>query len=163
METLGDLTRYLSTLPNPPEKYKVAVGSLIFTPEDELILLERGTKARDAVGKLEGVGGGIDDGETNLHDVLKREIREEIGIEVTIDDVLTVKILPGTKYPFWVVVDYLCRLQSGEPTIREPGKIKAIHLLSVPEIKDSQLSKYQLVAMSVYRQKFGTKPYYKNE
>lgn len=140
MKTLSELTTYLSTLPNPPSQYKVAVGSLVFTAEDKVILLERGNKARDAVGKLEGVGGGVDDGETNLHAVLKREIREEVGIEVSIDDVLTVKILPGTKYPFWVVVDYLCRLKSGKPVIKEPEKIKAIHLLSVPDIKDNRLS-----------------------
>ena len=153
MKTVGGLTQYISSLPNPPIEYKIAVGSLIFTQDNRVILIERGNKARDAVGKLEGVGGQVDESEKNLHDVLRREIKEEIDIDVYIDDVLTVKIMPGTKHPYWVVVDYLCRLKSGTPKIMEPEKIRAIHVLSLDEIQEESLSEYQRIAMSAYRKR----------
>jgi ADP-ribose pyrophosphatase YjhB (NUDIX family) len=160
MYTVHDLTKYISSLRNPPSKYKVAVGSLIFTKDNKVILIERGNEARDAVGKLEGVGGKVDDTDDDLHEVLRREIKEEIDIDVDIDDVLTIKIMPGTKYPFWVVVDYLCRLKSGTPKIIEPKKIKSIHTLSLDEIQEDSLSEYEQVAMTAYRKKYGNSVYY---
>ena len=160
MKTVGELTKYISSLPNPPIKYKIAVGSLIFTKDNKVILIERGSEARDAVGKLEGVGGKVDASENNLHEVLRREIKEEIDIAVDIDDVLTIKIMPGTNDPNWVVVDYLCRLKSGTPKIMEPKKIKAIHTLPLNEIREDSLSEYQQVTMTAYRKKYGNTVYY---
>ncbi|NTU46497.1 NUDIX hydrolase [Candidatus Roizmanbacteria bacterium] len=161
MKTVAELMDYVSKLKDAPKEYKLAVGSLIFTSDDKVILLERGERARDAVGKLEGVGGGVRKTEYDLHEALQREIREEIGVEVEISDVLTIKIMPGEKDPFWVVVDYLCRLHSGIPTIKEPKKINKIHILPLSEIEEDQLSVYQQAAIKVYREKFGNVPYYK--
>jgi 8-oxo-dGTP pyrophosphatase MutT (NUDIX family) len=74
------------------------VGSLIFDKDNKVILLERGAKSRDSAGKLEGIGGGVDEGETDLHNVLKREIQEEVGnIQVSIDQTLTVRNLEFLK------------------------------------------------------------------
>ncbi len=161
MRTIEELTSYLSALPNPPSTYKVAVGSMIFTPGDKVLLLERGVKARDAVGKLEGVGGSVHEGESDLYLALQREIKEEIGdVQVEIAGTLGVKILPGDQYPFWVVVDYLCRLISGNPKIMEPGKTVKIHELALKDIRDDQLSLYQKVALETYRKKFGDTPFY---
>lgn len=160
MQTIVELTKYISSLPNPPKEYKIAVGSLIFTKDNEVILIERGKEARDAVGKLEGVGGKVDESENSLHEVLRREIKEEIDIDVDIDDVLTIKIMPGTNDPNWIVVDYLCRLKSGTPKIMESKKIKAIHVLSLDEIREDSLSGYQQVAMTAYRKKYGNTIYY---
>ena len=160
MKTVGELNKYISSLSNPPIKYKIAVGALIFTKDNKVILIERGSEARDAVGKLEGVGGKVDESENNLHDVLRREIKEEIDIDVDIDDVLTIKIMPGTHDPNWVVVDYLCRLRSGTPKIQEPQKIKAIYVLSLDKIREDSLSGYQQVAMTAYRKKYGNTIYY---
>lgn len=160
MKTVDELTKYIASLPNPPIKYKIAVGSLIFTKDNKVILIERGSEARDAMGKLEGVGGEVDGTEYDLHEVLRREIKEEIDIEVDIDDVLNIKIMPGTQYPFWVVVDYLCRLRSGTPKIMEPEKVKEIHILSLDQIREDSLSEYQRVAMTAYREKYGNTVYY---
>jgi ADP-ribose pyrophosphatase YjhB (NUDIX family) len=160
MKTVGELTKYISSLPNPPINYEIAVGSLIFTKDNKVILIERGNEARDAVGKLEGVGGKVDESENNLHDVLRREIKEEIDIDVDIDDVLTIKIMPGTHESLWVVVDYLCRLKSGTPTIMEPEKIKEIHILPLDKIQEDSLSEYQRVAMIAYKKKYGNTVYY---
>jgi 8-oxo-dGTP diphosphatase len=158
MRTIQELKQYVATLPNIPDGYKIAVGSLIFDGQDRVILLERGLNSRDSVGKLEGVGGGVDPDEEDLHQVLQREIAEEIGsVTVEIKDLLTVMTLPGEKEKFWVVPVYLCRLVSGEPAVMEPGKIARIHLLALCDIPYDSLSTYQKVTMDAYYKKLGTK------
>lgn len=162
MKTIDELKEYLSTLKNVPEHYKVAVGSLIFTSDDKVLLIERGAKARDEQGKLEGVGGSLGEGE-RLDEALLREIKEEIGsdVEIEISDNFFVKILPGDKGGFWVVVDFLCKLVSGTPRIMEKDKIEALHFLSLEDINYDDLSVFQKVTMDEYRKRYGNSPYYK--
>jgi ADP-ribose pyrophosphatase YjhB (NUDIX family) len=161
IRTLDQLKAYVAELPNIPENYKVAVGSLIFDKENKVILLERGAKSRDSEGKFEGVGGGVDEGETDLYKALQREIQEEVGdIRIAIDQTLTVMTLPGEKEKFWVVPIYLGRLLEGEPTNMEPEKIAQIHHFDLAEIPYDKLSNYQKVTMDAYLQKYGSKPYY---
>lgn len=160
MKSVEELNEYIQGK-NGPKNYKIAVGSLIFTPNDKVILIERGADANDAVGKLEGVGGGLGDNEIDLQQALLREIKEEIGkVDVKIKNLLTVMILPGENYPWWVVPVYLSRLVSGTPQIMEPKKITKIHFLGLDEINQDQLSLYQQETMKAYRNKYGSKPFY---
>ncbi len=156
IELVSELKDYVATLKNVPEDYKLAVGSLIFDDDDRVILIERGEQSRASAGKWEGVGGGLEAGETNLIDALQREIREEIGdVEVEVLDCLTVLTLPGSKEGFWVVPVYLCRLRSGIPKVMEPNKIGSIQYVKLENIDPSKLSSYQQVTMNAYQQKFG--------
>ena len=163
MKTLDDLKKYLGSLPNSPREYVVAVGGLIFTKDDKLILLERGSEARDSEGLLEGVGGAVDD-QINLHGALRREVEEELGndLKIAIDDLLTVVVLPSTKNPkeMWVVVHYLCRVISGEPVVMEPHKCNAVLEYRIEDIPKERLSIYQRQTMKAYRDTYGNKPYY---
>jgi ADP-ribose pyrophosphatase YjhB (NUDIX family) len=162
MRTLEELHQYLATLSDLPKGYKVAVGSLLFTLDDKVVLVERGEKARDSAGKLEGIGGGVDKGEHDLHKALLREIQEEIGnVKVKIDKVLTVKRILSEHQQWWVVVDYLCRLESGTPKNMEPEKCVAIHYFNLKDIPQDKLSDFQKVTIEKYKQIYGEKPYYK--
>lgn len=58
----------------------VGVGAAIFNSEDKLFLTLRGKKAKNERGKWEIPGGNVEFGET-LEDAIKREMREEHGIE----------------------------------------------------------------------------------
>jgi 8-oxo-dGTP pyrophosphatase MutT (NUDIX family) len=161
--TRQELQDSLNQEVNLPKEYKIAVGSLIFTPKDEILLLERGPVARDSVGKLEGVGGELKASDQDLKQALLREVKEEIGdVEITIDQCLGYHLLPGQKYPYWVIVDFLCRLTSGSPRIMEPEKCNQIHLLSLDVIKHNpnRLSHFQQATMEKYFSKFGSQPYY---
>jgi 8-oxo-dGTP diphosphatase len=55
-------------------------------------------------------GGKIDLGEPML-DALKREVREEVGIEVDVDDLIDVfeHVTPGEDKYHFVIIYYLCR------------------------------------------------------
>ncbi len=158
--TLAELQEFVSGISDIPKNARLAVGSLIFD-NDRVILIERGATARDAQGELEGVGGGIDQGETDLVQALRREISEEIGVNVAVDALLTVMTLPGSEPgKFWVVPIYLCRLEKGEPKIMEPEKIAKIHVLRISEIPMDRLSRFQKVTIRAYKEKFGNRPYH---
>lgn len=160
MRTLAELKAYLKKRSDIPPRYGIAVAAFIFTDDDKLILTERGEKARDEQGKLEGIGGGLKKGEGNLYRALKREIREELGdIDVRIDQFLGI-VSPQSKKR-WVVANYLCKLISGKPRVMEKDKMKSILYMPLVEINDVTLSSFQKIAMNIYREKFGILPYYK--
>lgn len=164
MKTLDNLKEYLQGIPNLPSSYRIAVAGLIFTSDDKVLLAQRGPKARDKQGKFEGVGGGVLPSDRTLHAALRREIREELGkVKVKIEDLLTVKILPGEDGMHWVVVDYICKLVSGTPAIMEPNKCSSINYFSLQEIDKKSLSYFQQVAMKAYKKRFGNKPFYKKK
>lgn len=162
ISTVKELKKYLETVENIPKDFKIAVGCLIFTPENKVILLKRGQKARDSWGKLEGVGGEIETDENDLIVAIQREIKEEIGeVEVEIEKILMIKMMPGDNNSFWVVVDYLGKLKQGIPKIMEPEKIEKICYLNLDEIKEETLSEYQKVTMKKYKELHGNYLYKK--
>ncbi|MES2224090.1 MAG: NUDIX hydrolase [Patescibacteria group bacterium] len=164
MQFIDELRSYVSSQENAPINYGVAVAALIFNENGELLLQERGQKVRSEPGTLEGVGGAVDEGETDLYETLQREIKEEVGdIEVSIDTLFTVIIRPSTKDPnfWWVLPIYLCRLISGIPTIQEPDKCSRLFFTKLENIPEDKLSTYQQEIMQRYKEKYGTEPFYK--
>ena len=73
----------------------VGVGAVIVDADGRLFLARRGPKAKNERGLWEFPGGGVEFGET-LADALRREIREEYGIEISVVCLLDVAdhILP---------------------------------------------------------------------
>lgn len=57
-----------------PEKFYVAVESNIFDENKNWVLMRRGPGCKDGRLKLEGVGGGIEETDSNFIQGLKREI-----------------------------------------------------------------------------------------
>jgi mutator protein MutT len=104
----------------------VGVGAVIVNREGQLFLAQRGPQAKNERGLWEFPGGSVEFGE-RLTDALKREIREEYGVEIEVRDLLNVAdhILPD-EGQHWVSPSYVCAIASGEPQIKEPGKCTAI-------------------------------------
>ena len=104
----------------------VGVGALIVDDQGRLFLARRGPKANNEHGLWEFPGGAVERGE-RLADALRREIREEYGIEIAVGDLLDVvdHILPE-EGQHWVSPAYLCRIVSGTPAILEPDKCAEI-------------------------------------
>lgn len=104
----------------------VGVGALIVNDRGQVFMARRGPLAKNERGLWEFPGGSVEFGE-RLADALKREIREEYGVEITVGHLLDVvdHILP-TEGQHWVSPTYLCCIESGEPRILEPGKCTEI-------------------------------------
>jgi len=104
----------------------VGVGAIIVDERGRLFLARRGPSAKNERGRWEFPGGSVKLGE-RLADALKREIREEYGVEIEVGELLDVvdHILPD-EGQHWVSPTFICRIASGEAVIREPEKCSAI-------------------------------------
>ena len=129
----------------------VGVGAAIFNSEGKLFLKLRGKKAKNERGTWEIPGGSVEFGET-LEDALKREIKEEYGIDISVIELLDVcsHIIPD-EHQHWVSPTYICKITRGKPKIIEPKKCDAIGWFTQKEIVKLPLSiitKYDLVQLA---------------
>ncbi len=105
----------------------VGVGAVIVNENGELFLARRGPLAKNERGLWEFPGGSVEFGE-RLADALRREIREEYGMEIEVGPLLDVvdHILPD-EGQHWVSPSYICKPAPGsQPRILEPGKCTEI-------------------------------------
>ncbi|SBT45083.1 NUDIX domain-containing protein [Micromonospora auratinigra] len=104
----------------------VGVGAIVLDDRGSLLLARRGPAARNEVGTWEFPGGMVDFGE-RLADAVRREFREEYGIEVAVTGLLGVfdHLLPA-EHQHWISVTYLARHVSGVPRPLEPAKCTAV-------------------------------------
>lgn len=128
----------------------IGVGALIFNEDGKMLLALRGKKAKNEVGKWEIPGGAVEFGET-IEQALKREIKEELDIEIELGEMLQLcdHIIPEDKQ-HWVSPTYICKVVSGVPKNLEPGKCDQIGWFSVEEAEKMPLSivtQHDLVAL----------------
>lgn len=114
----------------------VGVGAIIRDDQGRVFLAKRGPQAKNERGLWEFPGGAVEFGET-LRDALAREIYEEYGIIIRVEDLLTVTdhILPDERQ-HWVSPSFICRILEGTPTIREPEKCSAIGWFALDAMPD---------------------------
>lgn len=135
----------------------VSVGALIFNDQGEVFLNKRSQKARNEKGSWEAPGGGVDFGETR-EEAIKREVKEEFGIDIEIIKTLETadEILPKDKQ-HWVATAYICRIKTGqEPKIMEPEKSEAIGWFSLDDLPKpiSYITQHNIKS---YRKKYGSR------
>ncbi len=128
----------------------VGVGAIIRDDQGRLFLARRASGARNEKGCWEFPGGAVEFGE-RLEDALKRELLEEFGIAIQVVRLLDVvdHILPD-EGQHWVSPTFLCRISSGTPVIREPGKCDAIAWFLPDEIPE-RLSRATRTSLEHYR------------
>jgi 8-oxo-dGTP diphosphatase len=118
----------------------VGVGALIFNKEGKILLALRSQHAKNERGTWEIPGGAIAFGET-LHEGLKREMREELGIEIEVGEMVQLcdHIISDEKQ-HWVSPTYKCVITKGTPTILEPEKCDDIGWFTLDEAEKLPLS-----------------------
>jgi len=118
----------------------VGVGAIIFNDDNKIFLALRGKEARNESGKWEFPGGGVEFGDT-LEETLVREIQEEYGFEIAVQELLDVvnHIIPDEKQ-HWVSPTFLCAYKNGTPIIREPHKCDGIGWFGIEDIQEVHLT-----------------------
>jgi 8-oxo-dGTP diphosphatase len=111
----------------------VGVGALIFNDEGKFLMGLRGPLAKNERGTWEIPGGAVHFGET-LEEALKREIKEEIDVEIEIIEMLHVAdhIIPQEKQ-HWISPTFICKITAGTPKVMEPGKCDKLEWFSLEE------------------------------
>ena len=135
----------------------VGVGAVILNEDGRLFLALRGPAAKNERGLWEFPGGSVEFGE-RLAAALRREMTEEYGVEIEVGDLLDVvdHLLPA-EGQHWVSPTFICRLISGEPTIREPGKCAAIGWFALDELP-ANLTLVTQANLAHYRQRLQQRP-----
>ncbi len=134
----------------------VGVGALILDEQGRLFLSRRGPKAKNERGLWEFPGGSMEFGET-LAEALKREMREEYGIQIVVGELLDVvdHILPE-EGQHWVSPTFICTVASGVPTILEPEKCSEIGWF-LPDQAPENLTQVTRSNLDHYREKLQSK------
>jgi mutator protein MutT len=126
----------------------IGVGAIILNQNGQMFLAQRGPLAKNERGCWEFPGGSVEFGET-LSAALKREMKEEFGIDIEIGDLLDIAdhILPD-EGQHWVSPTFLCSIHSGEPQIQEAGKCSAIGWFNIDEMPQplSKISSHNLTS-----------------
>ena len=99
-----------------PSRPMVGVAGAVLRG-DQVLIVQRGRQP--AYGLWSLPGGLVKLGEP-LHDAVRREIREETGLETEIVDIVAVldRVIPdhnGQVEYHYVLIDFLCRCETGEP------------------------------------------------
>lgn len=99
-----------------PDRPMVGVGAIIFWKES-VLLVRRGRQP--AYGKWSLPGGLVELGES-LKEAVMREVREEVGLDVTVKDLAAaldrVILDEAGKIEYhYVLLDFICEYKGGEP------------------------------------------------
>lgn len=115
----------------------VAVGAIIFNDKGAVFLSKRSKNTKNERGCWEFPGGSIEFGELMV-EAVKREIREEYGIDIDILQQLPAHdhIIPADKQ-HWVATTFRAKVKDDqEPRILEPDKCDEIGWFSFDNLPE---------------------------
>lgn len=132
----------------------VSVGAMIFNDEGELFLAKRSKEATNERGCWENPGGSVHFGET-LKAAVKREIKEEYGIEIDIIEQFPAQDhIIDQENQHWVATTFLAKIKKGQiPKILEPHKCDQIGWFPLDKLL-KPLSIITKLDLKTYREKF---------
>lgn len=109
----------------------VGVAGIILNEKNQVLLQLRGKKAKNERDLWKLPGGQIEYGET-AKEALRREIKEELGVEINIlKQVFCLDDILKKEKQHWLVPFYLCKIVKGKPKILEPEKAEKIAWFSL--------------------------------
>ncbi len=113
-------------------KYRIlAVDGVVFL-NDKIILLKRNHPPFEGYWVLPG--GIVEQGET-VKEAVKREVHEEIGIKVEVNEFIDLYDDPDRDERGNISASYICKRKEGKPTAREEAyEVDCFSLDSLPEL-----------------------------
>ncbi len=112
----------------------VGCGAFILNEKNELLLQLRNKAPEKEYWSIPG--GRVELFET-FEEAVKREVKEETGVEVRVIDLLGIcdHIIQNEK-SHWVSPSFLCKIVKGEPQIMEPTKHLDMKWFSLDDLPD---------------------------
>lgn len=112
----------------------VGCGAFIINEKGEVLLQQRNKEPEKGFWSIPG--GKLEWMET-FEDAVKREVKEECDVEITVEKLLGIcDHIVKQENQHWVSPSFLCRIKKGKPKIMEPSKhldMKWFDLNSLPE------------------------------
>lgn len=114
----------------------VGCGALIINDKNETLLIKRGNKSKNEVGFWGKPGGAVEFGE-KVEDAVKREIKEELNIDIELTKFLgfTDHIIKSENQ-HWVTFNYAAKIIKGMPQNMEPKKTEKIGWFSFDNLPE---------------------------
>ena len=135
----------------------VGVAAVIVDDKDRVLMQKRGKKASNEVGKWKFPGGKMEYGE-RAEETLKREIREELGVEVEIIKFLfNLEDHIPEEGEYWFVPVYLCRIKKGNVKNLEPEKHEEIRWFEIDRLPRNVAHGTDEIVKHLKKQIFHTK------
>ncbi|HBG81675.1 TPA: DNA mismatch repair protein MutT [candidate division CPR2 bacterium] len=132
----------------------VGCGPLIVNDKNETLLLKRGASSKNEVGFWQKPGGEVEFNE-RVEDAIKREAKEELGIEIEILDFLGYSDhIIKNEGQHWIGFNYLAEIVNGKPTNMEPHKIDEIGWFNINDLPEN-VNQTTLEAIEVYKKMKG--------
>lgn len=127
---------------------------MIFNDENKVLIAKRGKDSKNEVGKWEFPGGTVELGE-ECKDAVKREIKEELDIEIEVMELVEmVDHIISNENQHWVSALYKAKHISGEEKIMEPRKMEAFKWVYIDEIVEDILSIASRKGLEKYKEKY---------
>jgi mutator protein MutT len=125
----------------------VGCGAIIINDMDEVLLIKRSQGLVMEPGTWSRPGGRVEFGE-KVEEAVRREIKEEIGIDVEVVRFLEItQTIEDGKH--WISLGFLARHVSGTPRNMEPGKHDEMRWFPLSKLPEN-LNSYTRNAINVY-------------
>ncbi|KKP98184.1 MAG: MutT/NUDIX family protein [Candidatus Moranbacteria bacterium GW2011_GWE1_36_7] len=104
----------------------VGCGALIFNDKKEVLLMKRSKNSKNQALWWSQPGGAVDFNEKAIV-ATKREIKEELGIDIDIwAEVPHIDHVLKKEQQHWMAIPFLAKIKKGVPKIMEPNKCDEI-------------------------------------
>jgi len=114
----------------------VGCGAFILNEKNQILLSKRSKKSRNKAGYWTIPGGRVEFFE-KVEDALKREIKEELGIDIKIIKLLSVtNDIINEENQHWISPQFLCKIVKGTPKNLEPKKCDEIKWFDIDNLPD---------------------------
>ncbi|SCG82252.1 NUDIX hydrolase [Proteiniborus sp. DW1] len=110
--------------------------------DDKWLMIKRSEKEEYAPGIIAMVGGKVEnEGEEYnvLENTLRREVMEEVGIELS-EKLIYIESIGFISKKWGPVVDviFLCKLEKGEPYPASPSEVAEVYWMTTEEISENE-------------------------